>query len=161
MDLRAQEDQHDPMTYLLDRRHWQVGPVDDLGLFFRALAHVMPDGATLCIAEGAWPRSVREHLEQVAVTPHRSSPRLPLEFRSAYHIPINMETMDFLSDLAKEHAEPEIGLHFAVYDPSETLVEWFDAASDPICLSESLHELQVQRFAQELQAEYQRLGGGV
>ena len=148
------------MDYLLDQPHWEVAGVQDLDAFFLALADLCPDRATLCIAECSWPPAVREALSKVAVTADPSA-RLVSEFDQACRVPITLETMDFLSDLAKRHAELDIGIHFAVYVEGEPCLEWFDAIADPICLSSSFHEFQVQRFADDLRAQYQRLLGGV
>ncbi|HED52428.1 MAG TPA: hypothetical protein ENI83_02615, partial [Gammaproteobacteria bacterium] len=55
-----------------------------------------------------------------------------------------------LIDLSETHAEPELFSHFFIYRDTMPLLEWWDSFSDPLYLSKSTSEKEINGMATRL-----------
>ena len=141
------------MPYLHDGSHWQLNPVKDVKVFFANLGHLVPNGATLCLAEADWSEEGREFVRSHGHRPEETP--LPSEFRGEPCFELSPGVLRLLSDLASRHASPELAIHLGVFASGEALVEWFDLPGDPISVSPSMPEERVEGFATACGVEFQ------
>ena len=135
-------------AYLMDESHWRVSGVGDLGKFFAAAVRLTAGNGVVCLSDGAWPPKVQELLDRIGVdrdsSPH---PGTGCESSRSRHVPLTPGNAASLARVAEQHAEPEIGIHFAVFQGSSVILEWFDAVGEPIAVAGSTAEDAVERFA--------------
>ena len=132
--------------YLFDGPHWQVDAVRDLDVFFANLHALVPSESVICLAGGSWSEERKAFLHTHALDKSHSL-RLPDEFEHAPRIPVNIETMLTLADMARRHAEPEIAIHLCVCAGKQSVLEWYDLTDDPISFSRLLPEEKIAQFA--------------
>ncbi len=131
---------------------WQLDPVKDLEVFFANLGRLVPEGATLCLAEAAWSQEGRDFIRNRGHRP--DSVPLPNEFRGEPCFGLSPEVLHHLAELASRHASPELGIHCAVFTSAGAIVEWYDLPGDPISVSSSISEERVAGFARACGVEY-------
>ena len=73
-----------------------------------------------------------------------------------YHVPANHEMLAMLSEIMEHHAEPELAIHFHVYQHGKVLIEWHDAFSQPMLITGEISEDRIKEFTQRLGTEYRR-----
>jgi len=133
--------------HLMDAAHWRVTGIRELSRLLRAAAALADDGV-LCVAEGAWPDGVLRVLRRIGASPGElPHPGPGCASRDAFHVPLTADNARELADLADHAAEPEIGLHFAVFAGGAIVLEWFDAVGDPVSLAPTVPEATVRSFA--------------
>jgi hypothetical protein len=148
--------------YLIDGPHWRVAEVKEFAAFFRAVHLLAPAAAFVALADGAWPSEVRASLGEISADPDlRVRGRFPREFCEAVWVPMGQAQMEALATLAERHAEPEIAIHIGAFTAGGSVVEWFDAPTDPIAVSPSVTPEAVSQFAKELGTRNEWVARGV
>ena len=71
-----------------------------------------------------------------------------------FHVPGSEATLTKLAKIMEHHAEPELAIHFHVYQGATVLLQWHDAFTQPILISGTLAEEQVKSFADSIGKKY-------
>jgi len=71
-----------------------------------------------------------------------------------FHVPASEDTLTKLAKIMEHHAEPELAIHFHVYQGTTLLLQWHDAFTQPILISGTLAEEQVKSFADSIGKKY-------
>jgi len=146
-----------PPAYVMDREHWQITGVRDFERFFQALPSLAPVPSLVAIAGGALASELREALRGFEQEPDSSmSGILTSEFHRAVCVPASDTAMRALIAFAREHAEPESGMFFALFTAAGPILEWYDAPDDPISVILQIPEQSVASFAGAAGGTYQR-----
>lgn len=136
-----------------DTNSWRISRVKSAEDFFRAVQPLV-QGATHIFLEGAAAPDIValvqpyadqcEYLAPVGTLwswPGRNQ-RLTLKASPAL--------LARLSEVAANHAEPEICTHLHFYREAEPLLQWFDAFDDPLLVSKAIPRETVERFCTEV-----------
>ena len=142
--------------------HWRIAVPKDFSAFFRALVHLVPEGAIAYLEDGSPPRELESFLNEKSVSEvsHVAMGTIWPRPRM-FHVPATSENLLGLADLAEHCAEPEVAIHFHVYKEDRVLLQWFDAFIDPMYVSAEIPEEKVREFCVRLGIEYQRDTEGV
>jgi hypothetical protein len=73
------------------------------------------------------------------------------------HLPATDTVLAGLAELASDHAELELAIHFHVYRNDTVLIEWHDAFGQTMLLSGSFTEPGVSSIAGKLNRDYRRI----
>jgi len=141
----------------LDEPTWELAGPRTFSDLFAALRSVLPADAVLYFEGGTPDQEISAFLATYAV-PERAH----VAFGTIWprpkvaHVPVSEEVFDQLVSMMERHAEPELAIHFHVYRESEVLLQWYDAFSLPIWLSDWFTEEQVASMAGAMGTSYHR-----
>ena len=135
----------------LARPHWEARGETDFPCLLSALQDLLPEDCTLYLEGGSPEGELLQFLQthalpgriQIAPGSIGSKPRV-------FHLPATPEILDRLAGLARSCAAPELAVHFHVYRRQTVLLEWHDAFSQPVLLSEELSRENIKHFARKL-----------
>ena len=136
-------------------RHWDVDPPKEFHRFFRAVVNLLPEDAVLYIEGSHLTGEVSSCLETrkpASTTKVRIGTIWPRP--RTFHMCATPENLSGLAELAEAQAPTEIGEHIHAYTGNTMVLQWYDAPSDPICVSSLVPEEVVQQFAAALGTEY-------
>jgi hypothetical protein len=135
---------------------WEIGKgKKNCRLFFRELPKLFPTGTTLCIEGTSIAHDIKSFLETHRVTEITKVRLGTLWPRpSVYHVPCEEQTLSGLIELSERHAEPEICDHIYVYRGLEVLLEFNDAFSERLYISNKVPEDKVRAFCAALGCSY-------
>jgi len=74
-----------------------------------------------------------------------------------FHVPATSIVLTELSRIMKHHAELELAVHFHVYRNDAVLLEWHDAFSQPLLMSDAITEEKVKAFANKIGKNYKKI----
>ena len=143
----------------LDTNHpfWEVSEAEDFPSLFKALINLLPEGSVLYF-EGGSPSGELESFfgqnsigEQAHIAIGTMWPRPDI-----FHVLATKENLLALTDISERCAEPELAIHFHVYQGNKILLEWHDAFSQPMLLSGDIPEKKVKQFCDDLSVKYQK-----
>ena len=139
--------------------HWEVEGPQTFNEFLRALMQWAPADGFLYL-EGGYPdQEIKDFLARRAVPPAAEIDRGTIWPRPRVdHLPASQEVLEELAAIMEHHAEPELAIHFHVYQGDEVLLEWHDAFMQPMLISGSIPEETVKAFAQAMGTQYRRAG---
>lgn len=129
---------------------WKVSGVRTAEDFFRAVSVLVPD-ATHMFLEGSPSPDIAAVLESAADGDDYTPPAgtlwsWPRKARRR-SVRTSAELLGRLSEMASNHAEPEICDHVHFYRGQEPLVQWFEAFGGPMFISKSVPLGRVEQFA--------------
>jgi len=129
---------------------WDVSCPRDFGAFLRALPDLVPEGCVLYL-EGRPASEVSSYVAQRAAPTVATLAVGTIWPRpECLHMLMTRENCAGLAELAERHALPEIADHVHVYRNGEVLLQWYDAATNPIVISKQIPEQNVQEFCARL-----------
>ena len=139
------------------RPYWEIPGPETFVEIFRALQR-WPYRDSILYFEGGSPDQeitnfMKAHAipEQAHVTMGTIWPRPKI-----FHVPANESTLTMLATIMERHAEPELAVHFHIYQGARVLLEWYDAFSLPILLSGDIPEEEIKSFAEIVGKKYQK-----
>ena len=138
--------------------HWTLIGPRDFSSLFHALDGWLPDGAILYFEGGSPDSEIWEFLNIHAV-PARTHIAIGTIWPrpKIFHVPASKDVLIQLSEVMKNHAAPELAIHFHVFRNEEILLEWHDAFTDPLWISGDISEESVKEFAEKLGTEYEKV----
>ena len=150
------------MKYLCDKAHWAIEGNPDLVLFFRNLPGLFQEGAILAISGSSLETVVKDYLNVLKVKPSKGTRCEPYFLGpEAYHIPITVNNLNHLADIAENHAEPEVADHIIVYRDTSVLLEWYDVGSNPIWLARDIAKETADDFGRAIGCEIKAVNKAV
>jgi hypothetical protein len=134
---------------------WEVFGRIDSAQFFRVLSTTVPDATTIFLEGNSIADDVHNFLGTFTdIGTYTPEPGTIWPRSWKLRVRFASEVLGGLSDLAENHAEPEICDHLHVYRYDDRLMEWYDAFTDPLFIAASVPESRVQRFCKLLRVEY-------
>jgi|ERR1043166_2584933 hypothetical protein len=136
-------------------RAWSITRITDPGTFVQALPRLVPPGSILYL-EGVYSDEIIDYLRQ-----HTAEHTLKIAGGTiwpkpqCFHLPITDQTALDLARVSQGHVAPEICAHLHIYRDDQVLASWYDAFSDPLRISTSIPENQIQDFCRDLQCTYE------
>ena len=160
---------------------WEVGPLEDLTVFFSNLDLILPEDAVLFLEGTSMAQDVKEYLASRALPEPENlefgegyfGDRLPKErtFKvpfggelkifprgSRFHIAASPDNLKRLAELSGQHAEPEIFDSLLAYRGEKVLLHWYDPPSDPFNVSAEIDEARLKSFPEEAHRGYRMVG---
>ncbi len=139
------------------RPFWELEGKTDFPCLLRALAALLPEGCVLYFEGGSPTKSLSDFFRANGI-PKQSHVAVAILWPRpvCYHVPATPENLSRLAELAEHHVAPELAVHFHVYRKAEVLLEWHDAFGQPMLLSGTLPERNVQAFAKTLNITIKR-----
>jgi hypothetical protein len=138
-----------------NRQYWEVAGPKAFTVLFAALEGWLPENSFLYFEDGCLDEELKEFMRQYSV---------PEQIHIAYgtiwprpevfHVPATKEALETLTKIMEHHAEPELAVHFHVYQNDGVLIEWHDAFDGGMLLSGDFHEEKVKEFTQKLGTQY-------
>jgi len=140
------------------RPYWEVDGPKTFTELFGALPCLLPQGAVLYFEGGLLDAEILDFMatsampEQTHVAMGTIWPR-----PKVFHVPATESTLTTLAAIMEHHAEPELAVHFHVYQANTVLLEWHDAFAQPMMISGSIPEEQVKSFADMIGKTYSKI----
>ena len=140
------------------RPYWEVDGPTTFTELFCALQHLLPQNAVLYFEGGLLDAEILDFMatsaipEQTHVAMGTIWPR-----PRVFHVPATASTLTTLAAIMEHHAEPELAVHFHVYQADTVLLEWHDAFAQPMLISGSIPEEQVRAFAEMIGKTYNKI----
>jgi hypothetical protein len=161
----------------VDGPAWEVGPLEDLSVFFSNLDLILPGDAVLFLQGTSMAQDVKAFLasralpesENVELGEGYPGDRLPKErtFKgpfggelklfprgSRFQIAASPDTLERLAELAGQHAEPEMFDSLVAYRANKVLIHWYDAPSIPFNVSTEIDEARLKAFCEKAHIGY-------
>ena len=137
---------------------WRISKVPDFPTFLRNLPSLVPSGSVLCL-EGTGAEDIEGYLSQrPAIYPNEVTQGFLSMRAKTYFMPVTLENLHGLAELAEHHAEPEICDHLRVYFNDKAVLAWHDISDDPLDIGDQIDESRIRAFTDELDTTYE---GGV
>lgn len=75
------------------------------------------------------------------------------------HIPLNTANIEYIIHILENegYVEQQVFVHLHVYHDNKVVLQWHDAADDPIILSEELDENRVEAFCKNIGSTYKKI----
>jgi len=140
------------------RGYWELQGPKTFSEFLRALDGWLPEGAILYFEGGTPDREIEQFMaahaipEQVHLAMGTLWPR-----PKVFHVPATSATLTKLADLMDHLAEPQLAVHFHVFQNDSVLLEWYDAFYDPICISSNFAEEKIRVLAHQFGTKYRKV----
>jgi hypothetical protein len=135
----------------LDGPAWFLTGRTDYPTLFRALVDVLPSSSILYFEGGRPHGAMMSFLVANVAGAHGAITAATLWPKpSTYHVPATTTNLLALATLAESCAEPEVALHFHVYDRDRMLLQWFDAFHGPMMLAPEFPRSLVESLASTL-----------
>ena len=135
--------------------YWEtIGPRGFTELF-KALQGWLPPNAVLYFEGGSPDAEINDFManfsipEQTHVAMGTIWPR-----PKVFHVPATEAVLKKLTSIMEHHAEPELAVHFHVYQDNTVLLEWDDAFDQSLLISGSILEETVKVFADKIGEKY-------
>ena len=141
------------MKDLLTYDHEDMVDIGYVGDFYALLEamKVMPKTAVLCLEGTAIAPDIAAYVQaRQPPDPPNIDPDTIWPTPAFFHLPLTDGNLQGLSELAAQHAEPEVADHFVVYDGTWVLLWAHDAGFDQVRVSRRLPELTVAELKSEL-----------
>jgi len=138
--------------------YWEVDGPKTFAELFRALQSWLPRSLILYFEDGSPDSEIFDFMaahsipEQAHVAVGTIWPRPKI-----FHVPASESTLTKLAAIMEHHAEPELAIHFHVYEDATVLLEWHDAFSQPMLIDGSFAEEMVKSFASIFGADYRKI----
>lgn len=135
---------------------WEVSGTTSFPELLRAVEAFFPPGCSLYFEGGSPDEIILDFLlrhktdQPCQVAAGTLWPR-----PAVFHINATGANLTTLARLMTERAYPELAIHFHVYRDGKVLLEWHDAFSQPMLLSDDLPEARVADFAKQLRMTYE------
>ena len=138
---------------------WEIEGETDYPKLFDALSMLIPDKCIFYF-EGGSPhkndklsdffskRAIPEK-RHVAISIYWPRPM-------CYHVPATAENITTLKEISSECAEYELAVHFHIYRDDKVLLEWHDAFSRPMYLSDEFKTEEIRQFAEKLSMKFKK-----
>jgi hypothetical protein len=141
--------------------HWELDGPKSFDVLFDALSGWLPDDAILYLEDGSPDEKISAFFDQhaVCVTTRVAAGTLWPPPKTVY-LPATDTVLAGLAELASDHAEPELAIHFHVYRNDTVLIQWHDAFGQPMLLSGSFSESEVIALARKLDRDYRKIEPG-
>jgi hypothetical protein len=135
---------------------WEVPARDvDAAEFFESLAVLCPEGSVLVIEGGKHSPDLRRFLEAHAVPATVTVPRGTVWPRStSFHLPVSREILAAMASACENSAAPEVCDHLHVYQGEACVVQWYDAFSDSMWVSQAVPRGALVEFCGPLGLEF-------
>jgi hypothetical protein len=142
-----------------DAAHWRLSCPKDFPSFLLALVGLVPEGSIAYLEGGSPPKEIEQFLARRSV-PEVSHVAMGTVWPRprVFHVPATPENLLELAEIAHGCAEPEVAIHFHVYKDGQVLLQWFDAFSDPILVSDAIPQQRVADFCARLSLRYEAAG---
>jgi hypothetical protein len=132
---------------------WELSGKTDFSSLLAALIDLLPGDCVLYFEGGSPSGELLEFLRL-----HQIPERTHVAYGTIWpkptviHVPATHATMMRLAELMHFRDNPELAIHFHVYQDRSVLFEWYDAfaLTQPMWLSGELPEEKVRRFAERL-----------
>lgn len=136
--------------------YWRVaGDMRDHSAFFRNLPLLVPADGILILEGGRHPRALRAFLAAHALPPLAESPRgTSWPTQQKHCLPTTEAFLRNLADQTEHCAAPEVSEHLYVYRNQDMVLQWFDAFSEALYVSQLLPTVQLERFCAALGLSY-------
>jgi hypothetical protein len=139
--------------------YWEIkGPRSFMELF-QALQGWIPEDAVLYFEGGSPDAVINEFMgkhsipEQVHIAIGTIWPRPKI-----FHVPATTSALVELSRIMEHHADPELAVHFHVYQDGFVLLEWHDPFFQPILISNAISQERVAHLAQKMGTTFRKIG---
>lgn len=148
--------ENSPGEVSLRGRCWRVtGDALDDPAFFRNFPLLLPADAVLVLEGGRHSKELEGFLREHQLTPAlklavgTSWPRRPI-----YHVPATAAFLEELADRTEHCDVLEVCEHLHAYRDSVVLLQWYDAFSDPLYVSQLVSQDRLDRFCSALGVAY-------
>jgi hypothetical protein len=128
-----------------------IDPVRDVAQFMRALPGLLPPDAALVLEGGHHPEVVAL-LSTHALTDHPTMRKGTLFPRSS-QLYLSVAAAPLIGELLARNPDRHLCYHFHAVTKDRVLVEWWDAFSDPVALSEVFPQERVEALCRDVGAE--------
>ena len=136
---------------------WDVDGPKTFTAMMTALDGWLPDNSILYFEAGSPAKEITEFMATAAIPEQTHVAYGTIWPRPrVYHVPANHQTLARLCEIMEHHAEPELAVHFHVYNQGRMLIEWHDAFSQPMLITGEIPEERIQELAQRFGTEYRR-----
>lgn len=138
---------------------WEVsGKGLDHGAFFRALPVLVAERATLVVEGGTHPPELRAVFEDHSA-PGRSKVALGTMWprETVFHLPTSRAATAALAGACEHCSHPEVCTHLHVYENDSVLLQWYDAFSQPFCVSKQVSREAVEAFCREVGVTFREI----
>lgn len=135
--------------------YWSVDATMDGAAYFRALARLAPEGA-IAYLEGSTEDRVPKLLTPLQIAnPKQVAIGTIMPASDLYHVPATPTVLASLAELIEQQGITTPAIHTVLYRGDQVLLSWYDAFSrEPMALSSTFSEAQVQDFAGALGVDY-------
>jgi hypothetical protein len=138
--------------------YWEIkGPRSFMELF-QALQDWIPEDTVLYFEGGSPDAVINEFMNEQSI-PEKAHiavgtiwPRPKI-----FHVPATTMVLVELSRIMEHHAEPELAVHFHVYQDNSVLLEWHDAFSQPMLISNAISQERIARLAQKMGTTFKKV----
>ena len=140
--------------------YWEINGPKTFVELFNALQDLLPEGAILYFEDGCRDAEIDDFLNKQSI-PEVSHVAMGTIWPrpKVFHLPATTSILTELSKIMKHHAEPELAIHFHVYLNDSILLEWHDAFSQSMLMSEAIPEEKVKVFADKIGENYKKVIG--
>lgn len=132
----------------LNSPFWELEGQTDFPRLLRALVDLLPEGCALYFEGGSSAQPLVDffHAHEIpAQCPVAVAILWPRPTRR--HVWATSQNLSALATLAEVHKSYELAVHFHVYRDREVLLQWHDAFTEPMLLSNALSEEAIRKFA--------------
>lgn len=137
--------------------YWEAAGPKSFAELFRALQSWLPESLILYFEGGSPDPEIIDFMaaysipEQAHIAVGTIWPRPKM-----FHVPVSEATLTKLAEIMERHAEPELAVHFHVYQGTTILLQWHDAFSQPILINGNVPEERVKSFAGIIGQKYRK-----
>jgi len=135
---------------------WEVSCPSDPAIFFEALGTVAPPEAILAVQDPMGPEVRRFLTDRAAAHKSRVQAGTIWPRPAFFHVQCLPENLAGLTELARRHPYPEMGIHLHVYLGDRVILEWYDAFDTGLDISKTVDEESVRTFCQRCGSSYKR-----
>ncbi|MFZ1748189.1 MAG: hypothetical protein WBO24_03100 [Nitrospirales bacterium] len=137
--------------------YWEVEGPKTFAEMFNALKGWISEDAVLYIEGGTPDAEIDRFIATHSVSGTLHIARGTIWPRpKIFHVPATRLVLTELSKIMKHHAEPELAVHFHVYRKDLVLLEWHDAFSQPMLMSDAIPEETVKVFANKIGKNFKK-----
>jgi len=138
--------------------YWEVDGPNTFEEMFNALKGWAPEDAILYFEGGSPDEEIGNFIATHSVTEVSHVAMGAIWPRpKVFHIPATETILTELARIMKQHAEPELAIHFHVYRNEIVLLEWHDAFSQPMLMNGTIPEEKVKVFADRIGKSFRRI----
>src|ERR1035438_4621057 len=127
---------------------WEVEGKTDFSKVFSGLADLLPANSILYFEGGSPPKDILNFLsensgpEKIHVAYGTIWPR-----PQTFHVLASAQNLQKLADLMCSRVYPELAIHFHVYCEDKILLQWYDAFTQPMLLSNKFSSETIEKVS--------------